>query len=82
VPGAPAGVTLSGMLLPPARRSGSASTALGAASLLDRTRFGHYLLHVGELSDGVFMPAADLRPDPENPERCASARPTASPPSC
>jgi hypothetical protein len=83
VPGAPEGVALSGMLLP-ARKE----VWVSRQEPWERRRFsiahevGHYLLHVGEISDGVFCRAADLRPDPESPSACASARPTASPPSC
>src|SRR6478672_701242 len=58
VPGAPDGVALSGMLLP-ARKE----------VWVIAHEVGHYLLHVGEISGGVFCRAADLRPDPESPER-------------
>ncbi len=64
------GVALSGMLLP-ARRE----VWVSEHGPWERRRFsiahevGHYLLHVGEISDGVFCRAADLRPDPDSPER-------------
>jgi hypothetical protein len=70
VPGAPDGVALSGMLLP-ARKE----VWVSEHEPWERRRFsiahevGHYLLHVGDISDGVFCRAADLRPDPESPER-------------
>src|SRR4051795_483327 len=70
IPGAPHGVTLSGMLLPAHKE-----VWVSRHEPWERRRFsiahevGHFLLHAGERSDGVFCRAADLRPDPESPER-------------
>ena len=70
VAGAPAGAVLSGLLLP-ARHE----VWVSEHEPWERRRFsiahevGHYLLHAGEVPDGVFCRAADLRPDPECPER-------------
>ncbi len=71
VPGAPpAGPALSGMLLP-ARRE----VWVNRHEPWERGRFsvahevGHFLLHAGDQPEGVFCRAADLRPDPDSPER-------------
>jgi hypothetical protein len=70
VPGAPAGAVLSGMLLP-ARRE----LWVSGHEPWERRRFsvahevGHWLLHTGDQPQGVFCRAADLRPDPDSPER-------------
>jgi IrrE N-terminal-like domain len=70
VSGAPSGTPLSGLLLP-ARQEVWVSEHEPWA----RRRFsiaheiGHFLLHAGEQPDGVFCRPADLRPDPDSPER-------------
>ena len=70
VAGAPAGAVLSGLLLP-ARHE----VWVSEHEPWERRRFsiahevGHYLLHAGQVPAGVFCRAADLRPDPESPER-------------
>ena len=70
VAGAPAGAVLSGLLLP-ARHE----VWVSEHEPWERRRFsiahevGHYLLHAGQVPAGVFCRAADLRPDPDSPER-------------
>jgi hypothetical protein len=70
IPGAPAGAPLSGLLLP-----GRQEVWVSAHEPLERRRFsvahevGHFLLHTFDQSEGVFCRAADLRADPESPER-------------
>lgn len=69
VPGAPAGVVLSGMLLP-----ARSEVWVSRHEPWERRRFsvaheiGHHLLHATASSDAVFCRAGDLRPDPESPE--------------
>ncbi len=70
VSGAPADTQLSGLLLP-ARQEVWVSEHEPWA----RRRFsvaheiGHFLLHAGEGQETVFCRPADLRPDPDSPER-------------
>lgn len=70
IPGAPAEAPLSGLLLP-ARKE----VWVSAHEPWERRRFsvahevGHFLLHALDESDRVFCRAADLRADPESPER-------------
>src|SRR3954454_2854802 len=70
IDGAPRGAVLSGLLLP-ARREVWVSQRESSV----RRRFsvahevGHFLLHVGPGSVGVFCRATDVQPDPASPER-------------
>jgi uncharacterized protein DUF955 len=70
IPGAPTEAPLSGLLLP-----GRQEVWVSAHEPWERRRFsvahevGHFLLHAVDQSDGVFCRAADLRADPESPER-------------
>lgn len=70
VPGAPAGATLSGMLLP-ARRE----VWVNVHEPWERRRFsvahevGHFLLHAGQDGAAVYCRTGDLRPEPDTPER-------------
>jgi hypothetical protein len=70
VPGAPAGATLSGMLLP-ARQE----VWVNMHEPWERRRFsvahevGHFLLHAGANDAAVYCRVGDLRPDPDTPER-------------
>jgi hypothetical protein len=70
IPGAPSDAALSGLLLP-ARRE----VWVSRHESWERRRFsvahevGHFLLHALDDPQGMFCRAADLRPDPDSPER-------------
>jgi hypothetical protein len=71
VPGAPAGVALSGMLLP-----GRMEVWVNRSETPARRRFsvahevGHFLLHAAaDAEQAVYCRAGDVRPDPEDPAR-------------
>jgi hypothetical protein len=70
VAGAPAGAVLSGLLLPAQQE-----VWVSRHEPWERRRFsvahevGHFLLHALDQQQAVFCRAADMRPDPDSPER-------------
>jgi hypothetical protein len=70
VSGAPAGISLSGLLL-----TARQEVWVSEHEPRERRRFsvahevGHFLLHAGEGAETVYCRPADLRPDPDSPER-------------